>query len=151
MEVVREMNRLGMIVDVAHASSDMTKKVADVTTKPLILSHTRLRREPREYTRAILADHARAVAETGGVIGVWPAGEGPLVEWIYRFRRLSDVVGVEHVGVGTDMGGLRRTRFDNYKELPALVEGLLDGGYSKAEVAQILGGNFMRVFRTVAG
>ena len=147
--VIRDMNRVGMIVDVAHATEQVTRDVVDITTRPIILSHTALRRTPRRYTRFIYADHARLIAETGGVIGVWPAGRGGLERWIRRFRRLADLVGPEHLAVGTDMDGLRNTVFDDYGELPDLAAGLLAAGFSRSEAAGILGGNFMRIFREV--
>ena len=148
-QVIREMNRLGMIVDVAHATEQVTRDVVDITSQPIVLSHTALRRTPRKYTRYIYADHARLVAETGGVIGVWPAGRGGLERWTGRFRKLADLVGPEHLAVGTDMDGLRNTVFDDYGELPGLAAALLAAGFSKDEAAGILGGNFVRVFGKV--
>ncbi|MDE0035741.1 MAG: membrane dipeptidase [Deltaproteobacteria bacterium] len=149
-KVIREMNRVGLVVDVAHATEQVTRDVVDITTRPIILSHTALRRTPRKYTRFIYADHARLIASTGGVIGVWPAGRGGMERWTRRFRRLADLVGPEHLAVGTDMDGLRNTVFDDYGELPDLAAGLLAAGFSRSEAAGILGGNFMRVFREVA-
>ncbi len=149
-KVIREMNRVGLVVDVAHATKQVTRDVVDITTRPIILSHTALRRTPRKYTRFIYADHARLIASTGGVIGVWPAGRGGLERWIRRFRRLADLVGPEHLAVGTDMDGLNNTVFDDYGELPDLAAGLLAAGFSKSEASGILGGNFMRVFRTIS-
>ena len=149
-QVIREMNRLGMIVDLAHATEPVTRDVVDITTRPIVLSHTALRRTPRKYTRFIYEDHARLIASTGGVIGVWPAGRGGLERWTGRFRKLADLVGPEHLAVGTDMDGLRNTVFDDYSRLPDFAAALLAAGFSKSEAAGILGGNFMRVFRAVA-
>ena len=144
------MNRVGMIVDVAHATEQVTRDVVDITTRPIILSHTALRRTARKYTRFIYADHAKLIASTGGVIGVWPAGRGGLERWTRRFRRLADLVGPEHLSVGTDMDGLRNTVFDDYGALPDLGATLLAAGFSRKEAAGILGGNFVRMFREVA-
>ena len=148
--VIREMNRLGLIVDVAHATEQVTRDVVDITTRPIMLSHTALRSTPRKYTRFIYAEHARLIASTGGVIGVWPAGRSDLQRWARRFKDLADLVGPEHLAVGTDMDGLRNTAFDNYGQLPDLAAALLAAGFSKSEAAGILGGNFMRMFRKVA-
>jgi len=148
--VIREMNRVGMIVDVAHATEQVTRDVVDITTQPIILSHTALRRTRRKYTRYIYADHARLIASTGGVIGVWPAGRGDLGKWTRRFRKLAELVGPEHLAMGTDMDGLRNTVFDDYGQLPDFAAALLAAGFSRSEAADILGGNFMRVFREVA-
>jgi len=150
-ELIREMNRLGMIVDLAHATEKVTQDVANVTTQPIILSHTALRRTPRPYTRLIYPNHARVVAATNGLIGVWPAGKGDLDLWVERFQRMADLVGTRCLAAGTDMDGLRNTVFNDYRELPNLTAALLDGGFSREETAGILGKNFMRVFREISG
>lgn len=149
--VIREMNRLGMIVDLAHTTEKVTRDVARITTKPIILSHSALRRKPRPYTRLIYADHAKAVTGTSGLIGVWPAGKGDLDRWIRRFQRLADLVGPQYLAMGTDMDGLRNTVFGDYRELTDFATALLDAGFSKEETAGILGENFVRVFREIAG
>ena len=76
-EVVRRCNTLGIVVDVAHGTYDLVKRAAAITTKPLVLSHTALSGSPRARSRLISADHARAVADTGGVIGVCPTCATP--------------------------------------------------------------------------
>lgn len=150
-DLVREMNRLGMIVDVAHATEKATRDTAQAATRPIILSHTALRSEPRPYTRLIYAAHARVVAETGGLIGIWPAGNGNLDRWIERFERMAELVGPEHLAVGTDMDGLRTTVFGDYRKLPDLRAALRCAGFSEKETAGILGENFMRVFCEISG
>ncbi len=144
--VVGEMNRLRMIVDVAHLTFEGTRAVAEVSDRPFMLSHTTL----GQGGRTISDDHARVVAAGGGVIGVFSAGERTLDGYIDRFRRLADVIGAEHVGLGSDMGtGGPFYVFTSYAELPALVAGLLQRGFSEAEVAGIIGGNFLRLFEAV--
>ena len=138
-----------MIVDVAHATEQVTRDVVDITTQPIILSHTALRRTPRNYTRYIYASHAKLIALTGGVIGVWPAGRGDLGNWTRRFKKLAELVGPEHLAMGTDMDGLRNTVFDDYGALPNFATSLVAAGFSLDEATGILGGNFMRVFREV--
>src|SRR5204863_6584710 len=71
-EVIRRCNRLGVVVDVAHGTFELVKAAAKATSKPLVLSHTSLSNRPSPWTRQITSDHARAVASTGGVIGIWP-------------------------------------------------------------------------------
>ena len=68
--VIRRCNRRGLVVDVAHGTFDLVKRAAAVTTKPLVLSHTSLIGRPSARSRLIAPDHARLIAETGGVIGV---------------------------------------------------------------------------------
>jgi membrane dipeptidase len=148
-EVVRRCNTLGMVVDVAHGTYDLVKRAASVTTKPLVLSHTALATHPGPRSRLITADHARAVAQTGGVIGVWPSSGSfhDLDGMAHGFRRMADVVGVDHVGLGTDMYGfISPPVFGSYEQLPLLGAALLAAGFSQPETEQMLGGNYRRVF-----
>ena len=148
-DVVRRCNTLGIVVDVAHGTYDLVKRAAATTTKPLVLSHTALAGRPRERSRLISADHARAVAETGGVIGVWPnAPDFPTLDAMaIGIKRMVDVVGVAHVGLGTDMlGFIKPPTFTDYAQLPALATALLKAGFTSGEVGQLLGGNYRRVF-----
>ena len=148
--VIRRCNARGIVVDVAHGPYDLVKRAAAVTTRPLLLSHTSLADNPSPRSRRITADHARIVAETGGVIGIWPpATEFPDMASLARgMARMVDVVGVDHVGLGTDMLGLLSPAvFANYDQLPDLAHALLATGFHPDEVGRILGGNYMRVFR----
>ena len=75
-EVIQACNRLGLVVDVAHATADMVKQAVKVSTKPLLLSHTALRGSKAQGStplteRQVTPDHARAIADTGGSIGIW--------------------------------------------------------------------------------
>jgi membrane dipeptidase len=148
-DVVRRCNELGIVVDVAHGTFDLVKRAASVTTKPLVLSHTALAGHPGARSRLITADHARAVADTGGVIGVWPSSGTfhDIDAMAHGFKRMADVVGVEHVGLGTDMlGFIAPPVFTRYEQLPALGAALLATGFSQTETEQLLGGNYRRVF-----
>jgi len=148
-EVVRRCNRLGIVVDVAHGTFDLVKRAASVTTKPLILSHTSLTGAPRAYTRLITGEHARLIARTGGVVGVWPPQSvfPDLSAMAYGMARMADVVGVDHVGLGSDMMGLVVSSvFDSYRQLPELAQALLGAGFGPGDVGKVLGGNYARVF-----
>jgi len=152
--VVRACNRLGIVVDVAHGTYDLVKRVASVTTRPLILSHTSLSPAPVPHSRQISPDHARAVAQTGGVIGIWPPASifPTLGDMAEGFARMAEVVGVDHVGLGTDMRGLiGPSVLNDYRDLPVLTEKLLARGFTAADVGKILGGNYARVFTTTVG
>ncbi len=108
-EVIRRCNAMGIVVDVAHGPFELVKKAAAVTTKPLVLSHTSLTTRPAAWTRRILPDHARAIAATGGVIGIWPvtAYFPNVVAYATEgFARMVDIAGIDHVGLGTDQLGL---------------------------------------------
>jgi len=148
VEVVRRCNQLGIVVDVAHGTYELVKKAASVTTKPLVLSHTSLTNRPAAWTRRILPDHARAIAATGGVIGIWPVLEffPNIVAYADGFARMVDVVGINHVGLGTDQLGLPGgSAMPSYGDLPQLAAALR-GKFSPEETAKLLGGNYRRVF-----
>jgi membrane dipeptidase len=148
--VIRRCNQLGLVVDVAHGTYDLVKRAATVTTKPLVLSHTSLSARPGPRSRTISADHARAVAATGGVIGVWPPASifPDLAAMASGIARMVDVVGIDHVGLGSDMQGLvGPSVFPGYTVLPDLAAALLAHGFAAAEVRKLLGENYIRVFR----
>jgi membrane dipeptidase len=148
-EVIRRCNRLGIVVDVAHGTFDLVKRAASVTTKPLVLSHTSLGTRASAFTRLILPEHGRLVAQTGGVIGVWPpASVFPTMDALAAgMARMVDAVGVDHVGLGSDMRGLvGESMLPDYDRLPALAEAMLGVGFSAADTGKILGGNYVRVF-----
>jgi membrane dipeptidase len=152
--VVRACNRLGIVVDVAHGTFDLVKRAASVTARPLILSHTSLSPAPSRHSRQISPDHARSVAETGGVVGIWPPASifPTLDNMADGFARMAEVVGVDHVGLGSDMRGLTGPSvFDSYRDLPRLAEKLLARGFTPADVGKILGGNYARVFAATVG
>ncbi len=149
VEVVRSCNRLGIVVDVAHGTLDLVKRAATVTTKPLVLSHTSLVNRPALFSRQISPDHARIVAGTGGVIGIWPpSGIFPdLTALAGGMARTVDVTGIDHVGLGTDMNGLTAPpTFSSYRQLPDLAAALTARGFHADEVRKLLGGNYARVF-----
>jgi membrane dipeptidase len=151
VEVVRRCNALGIVVDIAHAPYHLVKRAAEVTTKPLILSHTSLSPAPGARSRLISPDHARLVASTGGVIGVWPpASRFPSLDALARgIAAMADVAGVDHVGLGTDMLGLTGPAiFDSYTDLPGLVHALLEQGFAADDVRKVIGGNYARVYNT---
>jgi membrane dipeptidase len=146
-EIIRRCNKLGVVVDVAHGTFALVKRAASVTTKPLVLSHTGLTQRPALWTRLITPDHAKLIASTGGVIGIWPVNTNPSIKsYAEGFFRMIDVVGVDHVGLGTDqMGLLGPSSLPSYADLPQLAAALR-AKFNEADVAKLLGGNYRRVF-----
>jgi membrane dipeptidase len=152
-DAIRICNRIGLIVDVAHASFEATRQAAKITARPLLLSHTFLTDSPRRYTRGITREHARVVAETGGVVGVVPFPNvfPTLQHYIAGIARMVEAVGVNHVGIGGDLAGVRGAPpYRWFEQFPALVQMLRSHGFSSEDVAKIAGGNFMRLFAGVA-
>lgn len=150
-ETVAEMNRLGMLIDMAHATFDTTRDVAELSSQPIMVSHSYIADEGVQHPRLLSEDHARIVAETGGLIGSWPTGIGNpgFPSFISRLLRLVDVVGIDHVGLGTDMDANFQPVFTNYRQLPYIPIALKRHGMSDAEMIKVMGGNFMRVFAAV--
>ncbi len=151
--VVREMNRLGILVDIAHASEATARGVLDVSTKPVLLSHTHVYREnsaPRSFpeNRFVSLGLARDVAASGGLIGAWPAGIGisDLEGFARRIAELVVAVGIDHVGLGTDMDANFRPVLRTYADLPLLLITLRRAGFSDSELLKVLRANFIRLF-----
>ena len=153
-DVIRACHRLGVVVDVAHATEATVKQAIRVSTRPLLLSHTALRgskaQGPTPLTeRQITPDHARALAETGGSIGIWHFFPS-LERYVDGLKEMADVVGVDHVSIGTDTAGSPGL-FTEYDHFPRLVDAMLRGGFSRADAAKIVGGNYLRIFAASAG
>jgi membrane dipeptidase len=148
VEVIRRCNQIGVVVDVAHGTYDLVKKAAAVTAKPLVLSHTSLTERPSPWTRQITPNHARAIAGTGGVIGVWPVSAYFPTYRAYAdgFARMVEMAGIDHVGLGTDQLGLvGPSTMPSYADLPQLAAALRRH-FNEQETAKLLGGNYQRVF-----
>jgi len=148
--VIARCNQLGIVVDVAHAPYEMVVRAARETRKPLVLSHSSLSSSPRQFSRQISLEHARLIAGTGGVIGVWPPKSifEDIGEMAAGMIRLAKRIGTDHVGLGTDMQGLvGGSVLEDYAQLPRLATALLQGGLSPEDVRRLLGGNYARVFR----
>jgi membrane dipeptidase len=156
-EVVRRMNRVGVILDVAHCSEDTVRGVVAVAGKPILCTHANLL-EPGvpdgEHPRFISLDYAKMVVETGGVIGAWLStlNREKVPGLIRHMFRAIDAVGIDHVGIGTDMpAGVARTEMPDFSRHPELEAALRDRGMSAAEVEKVCAGNWLRVFRAVRG
>jgi len=153
LDAIRICNRLGMIVDVAHATFEATRQAAKATVRPLLLSHTFLRSAQRRYTRGVMQEHARVVAETGGVVGVvpFPTVFATLENYSAGIARMADAIGVNHVGIGGDLAGIPGVPpYRRFEQFPKLVEMLRNRGFSSDDVSKIAGSNFMRLFDAVA-
>lgn len=151
-DLIKKMNEMGMVIDLAHASYQTTKDVAGITTSPIILSHSMLEMEADRpiAKRAISKEHARLIADTGGVIGAWPSGfNKSFEEYIDNIKHLVDAVGIDHVGIGTDMDANFKPVLSKYSEFPKLNEALQTKGFSKSEAGKIMGENAKRVLSKI--
>jgi len=202
--VVREMNRLGMMVDVSHVSDQTFWDIVNTSTAPVVATHSACR-AIADVPRNLTDDMIRALAKTGGVVNVifypehlepgWQllkkevdAEIAPMVQQASAAepgdavrkklardrvrqrefaRRLPPVkvsrivdhidhivklVGVDHVGIGSDFDGVQITTADlaTIADLPNLTKELLRRGYTESDVSKILGGNMLRVMEAHA-
>jgi membrane dipeptidase len=150
-EVIQACHRLGVVCDVAHATEDTVKQATKVATKPLLLSHTALLNSramgPTPLKgRQITPDHARAIAETGGSVGIWHFFPS-LDRYVDGLKEMVDVVGVDHVSIGTDQQ-VAPGSVQTYVQWVELVAAMLRGGFTPEEAGKIAGGNYLRIFRT---
>jgi membrane dipeptidase len=153
-EVIRACDRLGFVCDVAHATEDTVRQAVKVATKPLLLSHTAVAGSqamgPTPLRgRQITPDHARAIAETGGSVGIWHFFPS-LDKYVDGLKEMADIVGVDHVSIGTDQFDARGC-VEDYTRWVHLVTAMLRGGFTAAETGKIAGGNYLRVFRAAVG
>ncbi|SPH18652.1 hypothetical protein DEA8626_02192 [Defluviimonas aquaemixtae] len=144
--VVGKMIEKRMIIDLAHASPRVAEEVLEMVDVPVVVSHTGIRSHC-ETVRNFPDDLMRAIAEEGGLIGIgfWedvtcdetPAGvAGAIVSAI-------DIVGEDHVALGSDYDGSVRVAFD-VSELAALTQALIDSGLDEPTIAKVMGGNMVR-------
>jgi membrane dipeptidase len=159
-EAVEMMNRLGMMIDVAHVHPGVIRDVCRLSTGPVIVSHGATQ-ALRPTFRNLSDSDIIGVAGTGGVIGLIYASEwlfegsddpgvGVIVDHADHIRK---VAGIDHIALGSDWDGFiampRGMR--DVTDLPVLTQAFFDRGYSGEDVEKILGLNFMRVFRQVEG
>jgi membrane dipeptidase len=132
----------------------MVKQTVKVATKPLLLSHTALSGSramgPTPLSgRQISPDHARAIAETGGSVGIWHFFPS-LDKYVDGLKEMAEIVGVDHVSIGTDQH-ISPGSLPDYTQWVHLVAAILRGGFTPEEAGKIAGGNYMSLFRAAVG
>ena len=152
IEAVKEMQRLGMIIDLAHASEPTAFKALENISVPVMLSHTHLKGGPAgDFPRFVTNELAQAVVKNGGIIGAWPTGVGitTLKGFVDRVFELAERVGIDGIAIGTDMDANYKPVLTKYADLVLVVSELLRRGMSEIDVTKFMGGNFLRVFDRV--
>lgn len=152
-KLVMEMDDLGMVVDLAHASYETTVDAVAVSRHPVMISHTHLASPGGSHPRLVSDEHARIVADAGGLIGAWPSGvvSETLDDFVDEIVRLVEVVGVTHVGIGTDLDANFRPVLTEYRQFDDLDAALSARGLTSSEVDRVLGENAVDLIRTVCG
>ena len=145
IEVLRAIEGMGMIVDVAHSSEKVVDDVLAHATRPIVVSHTGVRGACKS-ARNLSDAHMRAIAAKGGLIGIgyWPGAvcDSTPKGVATSLRYAADLVGVDRVALGSDYDGSTTVRFDA-SESAALVQAMVDAGFTDEEIAKITGGNVL--------
>jgi membrane dipeptidase len=170
VDVVREMNRLGMVIDMAHVPDPdpLFWDVMETSQDPIIDSH-RCVRGANDIPRNISDERIKAMAETGGMIGIQffsstlaseTSDRATVDDVVRHIDHVVEVAGVDHVGLGPDFlesaltdrrPGFYAEGIDDITKLPLVTEALIAHGYSDEDVRKILGENVLRVYRRVIG
>ena len=163
VSLVKEMERLGMLVDVSHLSESSFWALDAVAERPYIASHSNCR-QLASHPRNLTDRQIEALARKGGVIGVVFAPgfvddnreNVSLSRLCDHIDHIKKVAGIDHVGLGSDFDGFTVTPgqpqvLKDVSELPRLTEELLARGYTEEEVRKVLGENWLRVYREVLG
>ncbi|GIW72939.1 MAG: peptidase [Planctomycetota bacterium] len=162
--VVREMERLRMVIDVSHLSESCFWDLMELVRRPVIASHSNAR-ALCEHPRNLTDEQIRAIAKSGGVIGVnfypeflrAPGGAGPgrasMDDVVAHVLALLERAGEDHVGIGTDFDGIPSgpEGAEDPGCFPLLCERLRAAGLSGAVLDKVLFGNFYRVFAGALG
>jgi membrane dipeptidase len=154
--LVKEMNARGIAIDLAHSNEDVFWETMELARKPVIDSHTGLRRfwdHPRNLSDA----QATAISRSGGVVCIdflpdhlatradpeVPVGIDQVVRVI---EHAAQVAGIDHVGLGADWDGFEGpiVGLEDCAQLPRLTEALIAAGFAEADIAKVLGGNLQR-------
>ncbi len=148
-EAVRRMEDMGMVVDIAHCSHTCVAEILQMARRPVVSSHGGVQ-ATCEVNRNLSDEEIRGVAGTGGVIGVgyW---DGAICSTdphaiAKAMKHIRDLVGIEHVALGSDYDGATTVRFDT-SELTQVTQALLDAEFSEDEIRAVMGENALRVLR----
>lgn len=142
-EVIQAMNKKGIMIDLAHASSALIADVLTLSTKPVIISHTGVK-GTKAGNRNLSDAEIKGIAEKGGLIGIgfWEGAVGGIEpQYIVKaIKHVVSLVGVDHVSLGSDYDGGTFVYFDS-ANLVVLTDALLKAGFSEADIYKIMGGN----------
>jgi microsomal dipeptidase-like Zn-dependent dipeptidase len=147
-DVIRRANELGIIIDVAHASPQMVNEVLDLATSPVILSHGGVK-GLCDMSRNLDDALMQRIAAHGGLIGIgyWDGAACDITPLgvVRSIRYAIDLLGVDHVALGSDYDGSTEVLFDT-SELAVLTQTMLDEGFSETEIRKVMGENAKQFF-----
>ena len=158
-EVLEEMKRFNMLVDVSHINERGFWDVLNATNIPVIASHSNCK-ALCDHHRNLTDQQIRALADRKGVMGITfvesflqkSADEVSLNNVLDHIDHIVKLVGVDYVGFGSDYMGMKKSKIKGLEDItkfPNITKGLLSRGYAREEIEKILGGNFLRVFKEI--
>jgi membrane dipeptidase len=156
-QVIRTMDSLGMIIDVAHTGIKTIWDILATTKNPIVATHSGVR-ALNNHTRNLNDAQIDSIARRGGVIGVVfyppflsPKSTATIDTVIRHIDYIKNRVGIDYVAIGSDFDGIESVPvgLEDVSKLPNLTSALLRHGYSIADVRKILGENYLRVFKQV--
>jgi len=172
IELVNQLNKLGVIIDLAHISESAFYHVLEVSATPVVVSHGNCK-SICNHERNLTDKQLEALAAKGGVLGItfYPpivASDQPNLEKVLEhIHHAVSVMGIDHVGVGADFSDFiswdtaevgegfeeqpKTKGLESVVGIPKLVDSMLTNGYSQEQVQKILGGNFLQVFQQIIG
>ena len=155
-QVVLEMNRLGIMVDLSHAAESSFYDALEVSKKPIVCSHSSAR-ALCDHPRNLTDEQMKALAQKGGVAQVTmyngflrSDGKATILDAVEHLNHMVNIMGIEHVGIGTDFdgdGGI--PGMANASEVINFTRRLLQERYSEEQIQMIWGGNFLRVMEQI--
>lgn len=157
--VIKEMNRLGMLIDLSYSSESTAKDVLKETRAPIIYSHAAARGLCNS-TRNIPDDIIRLVVDNGGLIMISFDSEyvscsehdSTMHDVIEHIKYIRSIAGVQHIGIGAGFDGIKKTPsgLEDVSKYPNLLAALLkDPNWSEEDIAMLSGNNFLRVLKSV--
>lgn len=148
-QVMGRMEAIGMIVDIAHCSHQCVAEILATARRPVVSSHGGVQAVCK-VNRNLSDEEIKGVAKTGGVIGIgyWDAAicDTSPRAIAKSIRHVRDLVGVAHVGLGSDYDGATTVRFDT-SNLVQITQALMDEGFTIDEIRAVMGGNALRLIR----
>ena len=152
-ELVDRLDANDMLIDVSHADEETVIGICDRSRRPVIGSHTGARALD-DFPRYLSDRSITAIAATGGVIGLWPyrahergSGMEPLDDFASHGRHIANLVGAEHLAIGTDMNGVPSLieGYEGPQHVSRLVDALERTGFTSEDIDGIMGGNVLRL------
>ena len=158
VEVVKEMNRLGMVIDVSHLNAPGVEDVLENSAAPIIASHSNAR-AVFDHVRNLTDDQIKAIAAKGGLIHAvftflhQDREKGTLDDVLNHMEHIMKLVGPDHLGIGSDFDGIQKSPIglEDATQMVNITRGLVARGYSDDDIKKVLGENFLRVFAQITG